>query len=47
MEQLQVTKYKYNELVDLVMSEDNLEKLYMKKLINHKKYDIQTDDKDT
>jgi hypothetical protein len=39
VEELQVVKFKYNELVDFVMGEDGLEKMYIKKLMNHKKYE--------
>jgi hypothetical protein len=39
VEQLQAVKFKYNELVDFVMGEDGLERMYIKKLMNHKKYE--------
>lgn len=37
-EELQQIKFKYNELMDLIHQDPNVEKKYLKRLLKHKKY---------
>lgn len=43
-EELSQVKFKYNELMDFIHGNDSLEKMYLKRLLNHKKFEL-IDDK--
>lgn len=38
MEELEDVKYKYNQLLEIVYSDDNTDREYIKKLLKHKNY---------